>query len=95
MDDIRKCAECKHYVITNSQSNWNGEPPIYIWGCELWECVFESKENLQEEAARIIEEVKVEMCDKYCKYPNLWDAEKEGKELYESEFCEKCPLNRL
>lgn len=42
-----------------------------------------------------IEEVWKEMCDDYCRYPREWDEEKEGKELYTSEICEKCPLNRL
>ena len=42
-----------------------------------------------------IEEVWKEMCDDYCRYPREWDEEKEGQELYTSEICEKCPLNRL
>ena len=52
-------------------------------------------DNLQEEAARLIEEVKIEMCDNYCRYPREWDEEKEGMELVESEHCNTCPLNRL
>ena len=40
-------------------------------------------------------EVADAICDKYCKYPDTWDAEAEGKELSESEICQKCPLNRL
>ena len=43
----------------------------------------------------ILEEVKAEMCINYCKWPDLWDAEKEGKDLSDSEQCENCPLNRL
>lgn len=43
----------------------------------------------------IIEEVKVVICEDYCRYPREWDAEKEGRELWESEHCEHCPLNRL
>ena len=39
--DTRRCAKCKHYVIKDSRSNWNGEEPTYIKGCELWECDFE------------------------------------------------------
>ena len=41
------------------------------------------------------EEIKKEMCDKYCKYPNIWDEEAEGCELCESDVCANCPLNRL
>ena len=52
-------------------------------------------ENLTLTIERIIEEVKIDMCDKYCKYPDVWDEVKEGCELYESEICKHCPLNRL
>lgn len=52
-------------------------------------------DNLQIEAARLIEEVKTAMCDDYCRYSKEWDKEKEGMELYESEHCNSCPLNRL
>ena len=44
---------------------------------------------------QILEEVVEEMCQKYCKYPEQWDEEKEGLELSESEICANCPLNRL
>lgn len=40
-----------------------------------------------------IEEIKEKMCNKYCHYPYIWD-EKDG-ELWESEQCQNCPLNRL
>ena len=43
----------------------------------------------------IFEEVKKDICDNYCKYPDIWDEEKEEKPLYESEHCENCPLLRL
>lgn len=45
--------------------------------------------------AKIMEEVISEICDNYCKYPMVWDAEKEGMELRESEVCKNCPLCRL
>ena len=41
------------------------------------------------------EKIKKEMCDKYCKYPNIWDEEAKGCELCESDVCANCPLNRL
>lgn len=43
----------------------------------------------------ILEDIAIEICDKYCKYPSIWDEEKEGCELCESEICQNCPLNRL
>lgn len=42
-----------------------------------------------------VQEIANEICDKYCKYPENWDSEKEGCELFESEICKNCPLNRL
>ena len=39
---------------------------------------------------QIVEEVKEEMCDKYCKYPE----EYEGSEMIDV-ICVDCPLNRL
>lgn len=42
-----------------------------------------------------LEEVVNEICNHYCKYPDIWDEEKEGCELSESEVCTNCPLNRL
>ena len=41
------------------------------------------------------EEIKKEMCDKYCKHPNIWNEEAEGCELCESDVCANCPLNRI
>ena len=42
----------------------------------------------------IIEEVIEEMCTKYCKYPDIWDEETWG-ELFDSDVCQNCPLNKL
>lgn len=42
-----------------------------------------------------IDEVVEEMCSYYCKWPDTWDPEKESCELFESEHCQNCPLNRL
>lgn len=38
-----------------------------------------------------LNEIAEEFCDKYCKYPTIWDEEKDG-ELSESEICKNCPL---
>lgn len=42
-----------------------------------------------------LEEIAEKMCDTYCKYPEKWDPETEGMELYESKICEECPMQRL
>lgn len=44
---------------------------------------------------KMLEDVVEDMCHNYCKYPEQWDEEKEGMELADSDFCLKCPLNRL
>lgn len=48
-----------------------------------------------ETVSNIIEEVKTQICNDYCRYPNEFDEEEEGCELSESEICGNCPLNRL
>lgn len=50
----------------------------------------QAKENEPETVSDIIESVKAEMCDKYCKKP---DEIKDEANLIE--VCEKCPLGRL
>lgn len=43
----------------------------------------------------IIEDVKADICNNYCKYPHIFDEESEGCELCESDICQNCPLGRL
>ena len=43
------------------------------------------------EIADIIEQVKENICDNYCKYPDQY----ESNETMIEEQCEKCPLCRL
>lgn len=45
--------------------------------------------------SEIIEEVKEQICNDYCRYPRDWNEEERGIELCESEICQNCPLNRL
>ena len=52
-------------------------------------------DSLRDHIDKTIEKVWGEICDKYCKYPQEWDAEKEGAELYESDICKNCPFNKL
>ena len=42
-----------------------------------------------------LERIAGQICDKYCKYLDKWDVEKEGKELYETDICKNCPVNKL
>lgn len=49
----------------------------------------------QKGISKTIEEVKEEICLRYCKYPDTWDEEKEGIYLADSDICMNCPLNRL
>jgi hypothetical protein len=51
--------------------------------------------SMSETIALELEHIAAQICDKYCKYPEQWDKEKEGKELYESEICKNCPMSRL
>lgn len=36
-----------------------------------------------------------DMCMNYCKWPDLWDEEKEGCELADSEHCANCPMGKI
>lgn len=42
-----------------------------------------------------VEEVCFKICNEYCKWPEKFNAEKEGCELADSEYCQNCPLNDL
>jgi hypothetical protein len=46
----------------------------------------------------IFEEIKTEICDHYCKYPDIYDTREDSDEEYGKmikEVCNSCPLNRL
>ena len=45
----------------------------------------------QKTALEIIEEVKTDICDKYCKYPEQYDDDDEMLR----DVCENCALGRL
>lgn len=47
------------------------------------------QENVKLTIPEIVEEVKQEMCDIYCKYPDVLEEDV----LWST--CEKCPLGRL
>ena len=46
------------------------------------------------EGKDIVGEIIEKMCTKYCKYPDIWNEEKEGVSLWDA-ICESCPLERL
>lgn len=41
----------------------------------------------------IIEEVKEDICDKYCKYPSMYTPDEWEDKI--DELCGECPLSRL
>ena len=53
------------------------------------------KKPEEQTISEIIEEVKDEICQYYCKWPYQWDEEAEGCALDDSTLCENCPLGRL
>lgn len=42
-----------------------------------------------------LQDIVEDVCQNYCKWPDLWDEEAEGIELMDSDICKNCPLNRL
>ena len=42
-----------------------------------------------------LEQIAEDVCNNYCKYPDIWDEEKEGYELSESDICANCPISKL
>ena len=42
-----------------------------------------------------LEQIAEDFCNNYCKYPEIWDEEKEGCELSESDICANCPISRI
>lgn len=59
---------------------------------------WQSIQHQEEQCKTIVQQMQDivdEMCDKFCKWPDLWDEEAEGIELCESDICKNCPLNKL
>lgn len=58
--------------------------------------MMETKEEKAKTVSQIIEEVKNEICDKYCRYQTIYDADDEDEltEMMEK-ICFNCPLDRL
>ena len=49
----------------------------------------EQKKTITEE----IEAIKDDICQNYCKWPYQWDDS--NGDLWDSDICNNCPLNRL
>lgn len=41
-----------------------------------------------------LDDIVLEFCNDYCKWPEQWDEEREGVVLWDGP-CRDCPLNRL
>lgn len=39
----------------------------------------------------LMEDIASEICDYYCKYPDTWDEDKEGRSMIDA-ICNHCPL---
>jgi hypothetical protein len=52
------------------------------------------KECLEDLISRTFDEVKQKMCDEYCRFTSGKDAD-QIEDLWDSDICNNCPLNRL
>lgn len=43
----------------------------------------------------IVEQIKADMCDNYCKWPSLYKGDENAFDRLLDERCAHCPLNRL
>ena len=51
---------------------------------------------MEQTVSKILNEVKDAICNDYCRYPREYDAEEhDDVELFDSDICRNCPLNRL
>ena len=55
----------------------------------------EGRRRLADLEEKRTEKIVERMCQHYCKWPVIWDEEKEGCELSESKVCANCPMNEL
>ena len=75
----------------------NFEEPIkeQVKRLEAYKELVEKQAAEQKPVPKILEEIASEICERYCKYPDTWDEEKEGCDLSESDICKNCPLSLL
>lgn len=64
----------------------------FVEGIIITQIMNTKKESDQIDDTEILRE---EYCDNYCKYPMIWSVKEAGMELCESDYCKKCPTNRM
>lgn len=62
--------------------------------------ILEELDNNKMDLSSLVEEVKENICDNYCKYPGIYDIQEDDDDdiTYEKmvcEVCDNCPLNYL
>ena len=64
-----------------------------------FEMSFPAKEEKKITVMNLLIEVADEICDKYCKYPAICEAERkdpdEAEDLLYGTYCANCPMNKL
>lgn len=64
-----------------------------------FEMSFPAKEEKKVTVMNLLIEVADEICDKYCKYPAICEAERkdpdEAEDLLYGTYCANCPMNKL
>lgn len=57
--------------------------------------MMDTKEETAKSVSQIIEEVKMEICDNYCRYTEIYDSNDDDYDAMMEERCVNCPLSRL
>lgn len=91
---VNQLNELKNHCADMARFNHGDTGSAWEKDVEALGEVIEETENPKGVSA-VIDEVKDAICTSYCKHPEKWDAEAEGMELFESDICQNCPLNRL
>ena len=64
-----------------------------------FEVSFPAKEEKKVTVMNLLIEVADEICDKYCKYPEICEVERkdpdEAEDLLYGTYCANCPMNKL
>lgn len=84
--------ELKEVTSKEDLEKFKANKPEYF---KLLSIDIPAKRGAIQELGNKVESIKMRICDEYCKYPAIWDVEKEGCELFESRICAECPFNDL
>lgn len=64
-----------------------------------FEMSFPAREEKKVTVTGLLTEIEDEICDNYCKYPEICQAERkdpdDAEQLLYEKYCAKCPLNKL